>query len=198
MLTGERQFTVADLENFPDDGNRYEVIDGELYVTTAPHLEHQFALNQVGVALTRWSDSTGQGWTFPGVGVIFAANAGVVPDLIWVSAERLPIVTINPGGRRDGKFYAAPELVVEVLSPGRDNEERDREIKLTLYSRRGVREYWIVDRFSQRVEVFRRNAQAALELAVTLTVGDTVSSPLLLDFALPVEQIFRLPEGLLD
>jgi len=199
MLTGERQFTVADLENFPDDGNRYEVIDGELYVTTAPHFEHQFALNQVGVALTAWSNATGLGWTFPGVGVIFAANAGVVPDLIWISAERLSVITDNPRtGRRDGKFYAAPDLVVEVLSPGRDNEARDREIKLTLYSRRGVREYWIVDRFTQRVEVFRRNAQAALELAATLTVGDAVSSPLLPDFALPVEQIFRLPEGLLD
>jgi Uma2 family endonuclease len=199
MLTGERQFTVADLENFPDDGNRYEVIDGELYVTTAPHFEHQFVLNEVDFELTHWSKVTGRGLVFPGVGVIFAVNAGVVPDLVWVSAERFPVIAVNPQtGRRDGKLYAAPELVVEVLSPGRDNEERDRETKLTLYSRRGVREYWIVDRFTQRVEVFRRNVQAALELATTLTSDDTVTSPLLPDFALPVEQIFRLPEALLS
>lgn len=199
MLTGERQFTVADLKNFPDDGNRYEVIDGELYVTTVPHFEHQLALVEIGSTLTNWSNVTGQGWTFPGVGVIFASNAGVVLDLIWISAERLSVITINPRtGRRDGKFYAAPDLIVEVLSPGRDNEERDREIKLTLYSRRGVREYWIVDRFTQRVEVFQRNAQAALELAATLTSGDSITSPLLPDFDLPVERIFRLPQGLLD
>jgi Uma2 family endonuclease len=66
----------------------------------------------------------------------------------------LRLVMINPTtGRRDGKLYAAPDLVVEVLSPGRENEERDRETKLTLYSRRGVLEYWIVDRFTRRVEV---------------------------------------------
>lgn len=199
MLTGERQFTVADLENFPDDGNRYEVIDGELYVTTAPHFEHQTTLDEIIFALRGWHQATGLGWPVSGVGVVFSRDAGVVPDLVWVSDERLPLVTINPRtGRRDGKLYAAPDLVVEVLSAGSENEERDREIKLSLYSRRGVREYWIVDRFLRCVEVYRRNGQAALELVATLTVGDSLTSPLLPEFTLPVEQIFRLPKALVE
>jgi len=197
MLTSERQFTVSDLENFPDDGSRYEVIDGELYVTTAPHFEHQSALDEISFAFRAWHHATGRGWPVSGAGVIFAVHSGVIPDLVWVSDERLRLVTINPTtGQRDGKLYAAPDLVVGVLSPGRENEERDRETKLTLYSRRGVLEYWIVDRFTRRVEVYRRTPAAILELAVTFNATDTISSPLLPDFALPVEQIFQLPRGL--
>jgi Uma2 family endonuclease len=197
MVTSQRQFTVYDLENFPDDGSRYEVIDGELYVTAAPHFEHQFALLRVTIPLGIWCESTGRGALVDGAGLIFDLNSGVIPDLLWVSSERLPAITVNPRtGQRDGKFHAAPELVVEVLSPGRENEERDRETKLTLYSRRGVREYWIVDRFTRQVEVYRRTPAAVLELAVILTAADTITSPLLPEFALPVEQIFRLPPGL--
>lgn len=198
MAITSYQFTIADLENMPEDGNRYEVIDGELYMTAAPHLEHQIAINQIGAALTAWSNASGQGLPVPGAGVIFAFNTGVIPDYLWVSDERLPAIIINPKtGEQDGKFYAAPDLVVEVLSPGRENEERDRETKLTLYSRRGVREYWIVDRALKVVAVYRRTAAAALELAATLTVDDTLTSPLLPDFALPVAQIFRLPKVVL-
>ncbi len=197
MLTSERQFTIFDLENFPDDGNRYEVIDGELYVTAAPHFEHQSTLDEIIFAFRAWHHATGLGWPVSGAGIIFAVNSGVVPDLLWVSDERLPLVTVNPRtGRQDGKLYAAPDLVVEVLSPGRENEERDRETKLTLYSRRGVLEYWIVDRFSRQVEIYRRNGAAALALFATLNAADTITSPQLPGFALPVEQIFRLPPGL--
>ena len=194
MAITDYQFTVADLENLPEDSSRYEVIDGELYVSTAPHSDHQAAISQIDAAFVVWYNATGRGWPLPGAGVIFAFNAGVVPDYLWVSDERLPVVIIDPEtGERDGKFHAAPDLVVEILSPGRVNEERDRATKLTLYSRRGVKEYWIVDRTLKTVEVYRRAAAAALELAGTLTVGDTLTSPMLPDFALPVEQIFRLP-----
>lgn len=198
MAITSYQFTIADLENMPEDGNRYEVIDGELYVTAAPHSDHQACLDQFIVALGGWYNVTGHGWPVSGAGVKLAFSTGVIPDLIWFSDERLPGAIINPEtGERDGKFYAAPDLVVEVLSPGRENEERDRETKLTLYSRRGVREYWIVDRALKVVAVYRRTAAAALELAATLMVDDTLTSPLLPDFALPVAQIFRLPKVVL-
>ena len=104
---------------------------------------------------------------------------------------------INPAnGGWDGHLYAAPDLAIEVLSSGKANEDRDREVKLTLYSRRGVREYWIIDRFTRTIAVYRRTAAAALELAATLTDRDTLTSPLLPGFALPVAQVFQLPEAL--
>jgi Uma2 family endonuclease len=192
-----RQFTVADLDNFPDDGNRYEVIDGELYVTAAPHSDHQLAIDSIGAAFLAWDPSRERGCAISGPGVIFSATTGVIPDLVWVSAERAGVTLLHPAtGRRDGKLHAAPDIVVEVISPGRDNEERDRETKLTLYSRRGVLEYWIVDRLQQRIEVFRRDAEARLALAGTLMPGDTIRSPVLPGFALPVVQVFQLPDWL--
>ncbi len=205
MAIVQYQFTVDDLARLPEDGSRYEMIDGALYVTAAPHSEHQAALDQIIVAVGNWYNTAGLGWPVSGAGVKLAVNVGVVPDLLWFSDERLPLATVNPQtGERDGKFHVAPDLAVEILSPGRENEERDRETKLTLYSRRGICEYWLVDRLLRTVEVdrllrtvevYRRDA-AALTLAATLTPPDTLVSPLLPGFALPVGQIFRLPKAL--
>jgi Uma2 family endonuclease len=199
MATASYQFTVDDLANTPDDGNRYEVIDGELYVSSAPNLAHQFILNRIDHAFGAWYDAGGDryGLPLPGSGVIFAFNSGVIPDFLWVSNEQLPAILIDPKtGKRDGKLHAAPDLTVEILSAGRANEERDREFKLKLYSTRGVREYWIIDRFRRLVLVYRRTPAAALALAATLRLGDTLTSPLLPDLALPVDRLVVLPPAI--
>ncbi len=197
MTAAVRLFTVEDLETFPEDGRRYEVIEGELYVSHAPHFEHQLALDEMTTELRLWQRATGLGLVVSGAGIVFSRHDGVIPDLLWFSDERLQTAVINPAtGDRDGHFYAAPDLAVEVLSPGKANEDRDREVKLTLYSRRGVREYWIIDRFTKTIAVHRRTAAVALELAATLTDQDTLTSPLLPGFALPVAQLFQLPGAL--
>ena len=90
----------------------------------------------------------------------------------------------------DGKFHAAPELIVEVLSPGAANEKRDRDAKLKLYSRRGVDEYWIMDWRRRSVEVFRRK-NARLILTTTLRDSDILTTPLLSRFACPVSELFE-------
>jgi Uma2 family endonuclease len=89
-----------------------------------------------------------------------------------------------------GHFTVAPELVVEVLSYGPRNERRDREAKLKLYSRQGVHEYWIVDWRQRRVQLYRRRADG-LELVATLDRSDTLSSPLLPGFALPIARLWE-------
>jgi Uma2 family endonuclease len=192
------QFTVTDLEVFPEDGNRYEVIDGELYVTHAPNLSHQFALDQIIHGFTAWRDAGPErGLAISGPGVVFAFDTGVIPDLVWVGEDRLASIVIDPAtGRPAGRFFQAPDLLVEIVSPGADNERRDREVKLKLYARRGAREYWIVDYLRRTVEVHRRTQSATLELTATLGEGDALTSPLLPDFALPVARIFALPPGL--
>jgi len=86
-------------------------------------------------------------------------------------------------------LHAAPELMIEVLSPGKKNEGRDRQAKLKLYSRRGVLEYWIVDWRQRRVEVYRRD-QIALRLTSTLYAQDTLQSPLLPGFACQISALF--------
>lgn len=192
MAIAQPQFTVDDLERLPEDGSRYEVIDGELYVTAAPHSDHQAALDRIIQAFLNWRSVTRLGWSVSGAGIKFDRNSGVVPDFCWFSKERFSVAVINPESDvRDGKYYAAPDLAVEILSPGRENEERDRVTKLTLYARRGVHEYWIVDRFSETIDVYRRDTDA-LVLATTLTMRDTLESPLLPGFALSVAQVFEL------
>jgi Uma2 family endonuclease len=196
MATIGYRFTVADLANMPEDGSRYEVIDGELYVTHAPHSHHQMVIDAIAAGFRAWDPMLRRGVAISGAGVIFSSDDGVIPDLVWVRAEQLDRVFVDEAGERDGKLHAAPDLVVEVLSSGAQHVRRDRETKLKLYSGRGVREYWIADRERRQVEVYRRTDAAVLALARTLAEGDTLTSPMLPGFALPVAQVFLLPEGL--
>jgi Uma2 family endonuclease len=107
-----------------------------------------------------------------------------VPDVAWLSDEQLVIALGD-----DGKLHSAPDLIIEVLSPGPTNKRRDREAKLKLYSRRGVLEYWIVDWLTHSVEIYRRQ-NANLELFATLTKGDVLESPLLPGFSAQIDALF--------
>ena len=178
------RFTSADLEVMPDDGKRYEIIDGELYVSKQPNYHHQYTCTEISTLLSNWSKQAGNGRVVQAPGLIFAEDDDVAPDVIWISNERLPIAL-----REDGKFHNAPELIVEVLSPGFSNEKRDRDAKLKLYSRRGVDEYWIVDWLMRNVEVYRRS-NAALHLVDTLRDADILQTPLLPGFSCPVGSLF--------
>ena len=179
-MTTTPRFTSADLEAFPDDGKRYEIIDGELYVSKQPHAYHQRVCFTVALKL----EQSGGGQAFIAPGLIFADDDDVAPDVVWMSSKRLSL-TLGP----DGKLHAAPELIVEVLSPGAANEKRDREAKLKLYSLRGVDEYWIIDWRHRRIEVFRRE-EARLVLAATLSESDTLTTPLLPAFRCGVIALF--------
>jgi Uma2 family endonuclease len=179
------RYRSADLELFPDnDGKRYEVIDGELYVSKQPNLKHQLICSEISGLFREWNLRTERGVEFPAPGVIFADDDDVAPDIVWVSNERLATIS-----EPDGKLHAAPELVVEVLSPGSANARRDRQIKLDLYSRRGVLEYWIVDWEKQQVEIHRRSG-TDLSLSITLFSDDALESSLLPGFTVPLRDLF--------
>ena len=182
--TAATKFTSADLLLMPDNGKHYEVIAGELYVSHQPHWHHQFVCGQLFRFLQGWSKQSGLGVPNGAPGVIFAEDDEVAPDVVWISPDRLATAL-----GADGKLHAAPELVVEVISPGLANQQRDRQTKLKLYSRRGVREYWIVDWQQQQVEVYRRTA-AELTLLATLYRTDTLQSPLLPGFSCEVVTLF--------
>jgi Uma2 family endonuclease len=178
------RWTSADLELFPDDGKRYEVIDGELHVAKAPHANHQGTCARIVSSLDVWDQRMGLGRTFVGPGIIFSPENDVIPDIAWIRRDRLA-ATMDSAGH----FRVAPDLVVEVLSPGTENEQRDRQAKLKLYSVRGVLEYWIVDWRLRLVEVYRRS-DLALALVGTLQEVDTITSPILPGFALPLKVLF--------
>jgi Uma2 family endonuclease len=183
-IASELRLTNADLEAMPEDGNRYEVIDGELYVSSAPGYIHQIVLVNFIAAFVRYLAEHPIGRIIPGVGVMFDDYNGVIPDLIFVTNERLRKTLAG------GRFQAAPEIAIEILSPGASNTRRDRHVKRSLYATRGVSEYWIVDPESRAVEVHRRNAAGELAFDKTFLQGDQLTSALLPEFGVHVETLF--------
>jgi Uma2 family endonuclease len=184
-MSNALRWTSADLELLPDTSKCYEIVEGELYMSKQPHYHHQVTCSNISFFLKSWSDQTRVGEVSFAPGLIFADDDDVAPDVIWISAARLKQALAE-----DGKLHAAPELVVEVLSPGNTNERRDREAKLKLYSRHGVQEYWITDWLKRQVEVYRRE-QLALRLIATLYPADVLESPLLPGFRCSVAKLFE-------
>lgn len=180
-----KSWTADDLETLPQrEETRYELIDGELFVSHLPHRRHQQVGGRIFTALDEWSKESGLGEAILSPGIIPSDADNVIPDVVWVSKEGLAVLEDEAG-----HLTGFPELVVEVLSPGESNIHRDREAKLKLYSAQGVQEYWIADRFTQQIEVYRRE-QEQLVLMMTLMATDEVTSSLLPGFSCLVEKLF--------
>ncbi|MDQ2665501.1 MAG: Uma2 family endonuclease [Gemmatimonadota bacterium] len=144
MATIDRQWTVDDIHALPDDGNRYEVIDGELFVTPAPAWRHQSAAGGLYALLLAYLARERVGYVFVApADVIFSPRRAVQPDVFVVP----PV-----NGRRPERFEDAGGLLVavEVISPG--TGRADRVKKRNLYRDEGVPEYWIVDLDARVVE----------------------------------------------
>lgn len=165
------QITWQDVRQLPDDGKRYEAIDGDLYVTPAPSVRHQTISKRLERDLLRILEDAGHGqvWHAP-LGVHFPATGeGVQPDIIFVSNDRRGILAPD-------ELKGAPDLVVEILSPG--TAARDRGLKRALYQRQGVTEYWIVDPDLAAVDVWRFGGAPRHDRfvdALPVRVGDTTA-----------------------
>lgn len=179
----EPLLTNKDLECLPDDGNRYELIEGELYVSTAPDLIHQRALGKLHLFFGGFLLANPIGEILLGPGVILSDFDGVIPDLVYLSKERRDEIA---GGAR---ILGAPNLVIEILSPGMQNAERDRKFKLKLYRKCGVEEYWIVDPRERAIEVYRIEG-GGLKLFTTFVSDEVVTTPLLPGFSCAVKELF--------
>ncbi|MEM7771071.1 MAG: Uma2 family endonuclease [Cyanobacteria bacterium P01_A01_bin.37] len=179
------RWTIRDLDVLPQsEGTTYELIDGELFVARSPHRKHQQVSGKIHGFLDRWSEESGLGEAIPAPEIIPSDSDNVIPDVVWVSTERLALIEDDAG-----HLTAFPELIVEVLSPGDANIRRDREAKLKLYSIQGVQEYWIVDRLATRLEIYRRK-EGQLALIATLLDKDELTSPLLPGFSCVVNRLF--------
>ena len=179
------QWTTRDIEVLPqNEWTTYEIIDGELFVTRSPHRRHQRVIGKLYRALDEWSDQSGLGEPIIDAGLILSDTDNVITDLVWASKE-----TINTSEDEAGHLTRVPELVVEVLSFGRDDIRRDREAKLKLYSIQGAQEYWIADRRTKQLEIYRREG-GRLTLRATLGIENMLTSPLLPEFACPIDQLF--------
>jgi Uma2 family endonuclease len=175
MVTAARPLTYQDLLETPEgDGNRYEILAGELIVTASPSKRHAWISFRLARRMADHVEQRSMGVVFHSpVDVRLTRYDVVVPDIIFLSAERRNIF-----GERfvDG----APDLIVEVLSPS--TRSRDLTAKLQLYARTGVQEYWIVDPDTSDVTVYALSAQGAYELVPA--VEGRICSRLLPEFEL--------------
>jgi Uma2 family endonuclease len=174
---GRLVLTYEDYCALPDDGRRHEIIEGELHVTPSPSRAHQQVAASVLVALKPFVTARGLGDVFIApFDVILEETSVVVPDLLFVAAARSGIVT-------DRGIRGAPDLIVEILSPG--TARRDRIEKAQLYARHGVPHYWLVDPEMRILEVYelgegqyRRVASLAGDDAFSPAVFPGLSIPL--------------------
>jgi Uma2 family endonuclease len=178
------RWTTSDLALLPDNGTRYEIIDGELFMSKQPHWHHQETCGNIYATLQAWARQSGLGRATITPGVLFNDASNVVPDVVWASNQRFATL-LDEAGHLTG----APELVVEVLSPGAQNEQRDREAKRKLYEVQGAQEYWIADWRLRQIEIYRRE-RGLLRLVATLFAEDELASPLLPGFTVQVKQLF--------
>ena len=185
LATAGTKLTYDDFVLFPEDGQRHELIDGEHYVSPSPKIPHQQIAGNLHWLLRRHLESDPRGQVFfAPLDVIFSRFDVVEPDLLYVSHERAEEVL-------SGLWVeGSPDLVIEIGS--RSTRTRDETIKLQLYERAGVAEYWIVDPRTESVRVFRRGAhgyEGSVELSKDACAS--VTTPLLPGFAATVADIFK-------
>jgi Uma2 family endonuclease len=142
----DASWNYARWETLPNDGNRYEVIDGVLYVSTSPSAWRQRCVYRLMRHVAVPLEDTGVATSFTApIGVLMPGADPVQPDFLLVRAERMPAIIV------DGKVHGVPDLIAEVLSPS--HPELDTVIKRAAYARAGVPEYWIVRPASRDVLV---------------------------------------------
>jgi Uma2 family endonuclease len=170
-----------------DDGQRYEVIEGELFLTPSPGFCHQYIAANIEAFLRNYVEKQNSGLVLDApFDVVPTDDVVLQPDVLYLSRERFSLLTENC-------LKGMPDLVVEVLSPS--SSRRDRLQKSRLYFRHGVKEYWVVDPAAETVEVFSKGEKSWL-LAGAYGPEDLLISPLLEGFTAPVAEIFSRPEGL--
>jgi Uma2 family endonuclease len=175
----DQEWTAERALALPEDGNRYEVLDGELFVTPSPTWGHQSVLEEIGARLGAYVSAHRLGWTRRApADIVFSTRRLVQPDLFVVPAR-------EDGPPRSWVEVKTLLLAVEVLSPSTARADRHR--KRVIYQSEGVPEYWIIDGDARLVERWR-----PLDERPEIVSGDLIWQPRadLPPFRLPLEEFF--------
>ncbi len=184
-VRGKRQgeWTAADWELLPDDGSRYEIIEGVLYVSTAPSAFHQWIVRRMDRYFGMPAEDRGLGFAMIApIGVFMEGASPVQPDFLFVSAERADII-------RDRRIYGAPDLVVEVMSPG--SADYDEGVKLEAYAAAGVPEYAVINPAERTLTYYRLIAPGEYAEGRMLRDSDAVTFDCLPGLQAPVAALFE-------
>ncbi len=176
MVTRTKRWTLEELHSLPDDGNKYELVRGELFVTPPPSDDHENVLARLTRVLDAYVAANRLGLIYHPRAVIRFEGSEVEPDLFIRQPRAVK--------KRDWDDAPTPILVVEVLSPS--TRRRDQMQKRQFYLDVGVAEYWIVDGERREVRVIRRG------LADVVASGDLTWHPagVTQPLVIPLEEVF--------
>ena len=183
MVTNPRvRLTVQDYLDIPEeDENRYELIDGELYMAPAPTWEHQESIGNLYSLLRDFVRANGLGRVVASPIDVYLSDEDVFqPDIVFVSVERLDII-------HSSGVHGAPDLVIEMLSPS--TEQRDLNVKRDRYAMFDVKEYWLADPIARTIAVLRLGDGAFEQIGVFVE-GMTVETPLMPGLRVDVSAVF--------
>jgi Uma2 family endonuclease len=139
-----RHMTYAELEQMPDDGRRYELYDGEVFVVPSPVPLHQIVAHRLGNALEAYGRQHGGLVFLAPLDVVFSESNIAQPDVLFFVRERAHLIDLR------SPIRVPPDLAIEVLSPGTEAVDRGR--KMRMFERFGVKEY--LDRFVDAAALF--------------------------------------------
>lgn len=175
------KFTYQDYRTLPED-KRYELIEGEFYMTPSPMEPHQRFSWRIQFRLGRFIEDNDLGYIYAAPMDVYLSEINVVqPDLMFISRGRRGIIKTD-------NIKGAPDLVIEILSPG--TATRDLHLKRTLYGKFGVMEYWIVDPEAKSVEILTQGRDG-LETHRVFPQNTILEAPILPGFSMNLEEIFR-------
>lgn len=177
------EWTYEDYLRLPEDGNRYEVIRGFLYVSPAPLPEHQYAAFELAARLRGFVRENG-------CGIVYTAPLDVVLPVGIASPVQPDVMFFRKGNepRRGTIFEGVPDLIAEALSP--KTSRRDRTVKLEAYRDAGVSEYWLLDPDERTVAVYVLERGKGYAERVRGGVGDEAWSSILPGFRVNVSDLF--------
>jgi Uma2 family endonuclease len=175
MRAVHSRVSFAELERWPEDGRRYELYDGEVYEVPSPILLHQIVASRLYVTLNDYVREHRGIALFAPLDIVLTEYDVVQPDLLLFTKEREGLLDLRKANR------VAPDLAIEILSPGTAANDRGR--KMQLLARHRVREFWLVDPETATIEVYALNGQQ-FAVASTACGRERVRSALLPDLAL--------------
>ncbi len=177
------QLVSADeYRDLPDDGNRYELVRGDMVVAPTPRRKHQQIALELAYGLNAFVIKRGFGWAFIAPFDVYLNTYEVYqPDIVV-------ILKANASRLTEDGMYGPPDLVVEILSP--TNRKQDLVVKATECAKSGVPEYWVIDPDVDRIEVNRLH-EGALEALPQK--GRFIRSSIVRGFKIASSQIFTMP-----
>ncbi|MBC8182490.1 Uma2 family endonuclease [candidate division KSB1 bacterium] len=180
-LAKSQRHTYQDYLNLPNDGKRYELINGEFVKVAAPFTIHQILSGNIEEEIRAFLKQTQMGIMIHSpIDVVLSETNVVQPDIIFISDDNSNII-------EEKNIKGTPDLVIEILSPS--TAYYDMIEKKEIYEQFGVKEYWIVDPKKQRVEIFELKGNF-FELNQRLNSQGTAKSLILQGFEISLENIF--------